>query len=397
MPSAIDQRLASIWHRDRIDLHAEVERITAAVEHPYRVLLRTLLGLAGDPPDKLGPVLDRAMTEAFDAARWLIGKRFARLAKNAHKRGLQGWAQTVPRRWMRRLGVFRERVAGEPARKKLTPEEWEAELANLTFPPPSQADIEAWLDHKGPGGLAWDERLKSWEGPTRDALRSTLTEALSAGEGLSKMRKRLEPLVGGINYKAQRIARTEGRRIAELAQQRMTRQAGDLIAAQEIIATLDERTDPEHALRHGTRYNRQEDGSFVADDGTPAPDLPDRANCRCFLSPVLATPDEFLNDAALAADFANASADLIPDPAAYVNWFTAAQEPQRIAAVGARRYRLARERLGRQPEWTDFLTPEGRLVPVAQLRSEDLPAWERRRAAVEEIIRRREALLARAA
>jgi SPP1 gp7 family putative phage head morphogenesis protein len=245
--------------------------------------------------------------------------------------------------------------------------------------------------------MRYYERLKSWDGHTRTSILEQLTQGFSAGEGLSDLRARLKPLVGGANYKAQRIARTEGRRVAELAQQRVLQQAGDLIGAQEIIATLDENTRPEHALRHGKRYERQQDGLFRADDGTYLPDLPDAPNCRCYASPVLATPEELLNDPAMAADFQNASADLIPDPAAYVNWFTAAEEPKRIAAVGVKRYRLAQKRLGRTPEWTDFLDRDGRLVPVARLRTESLADWEARRAGVEEVIRQREALLGRAA
>jgi SPP1 gp7 family putative phage head morphogenesis protein len=399
MPTAIDQRLASLWHRGRIDLHADVERIVHALDHPYHELLRALLGLAGDPPENLTAAVDRAIADAFGAARWLMGHRFERIAKASHRRAFQDFARTVPRKWFRALhpAYFTERVADEPVKKRLTDEEWEEKLAAYTFEPPDAAAVAEFLDHKGPGGLAWDERLQHWEGPVRDQLKSQLTQGLSAGEGLSGLRARLKPLVDGVNYKAQRIARTEGRRVAELSQQRVMSQAGDLIAAQEILATLDVNTRPHHALRHGKRYDRQQDGSFVAADGEHLPDLPDEPNCRCFPSPILATPEEFAQNAALAADFRNASADLIPDPGAYVQWWTAAEEPRRIAAVGVRRYRTAEQRLGRKPEWTDFLLPNGKLIPIAQLKGEDMPAWERRRAAVEEIIQQREALLRRAA
>jgi len=397
MPTAIDQRLASIWHRDRIEMHADVERLVRALEHPFNELFRGLVGLAADQPDAWQDPAMRLVDEAFQSAAFIIRRRFAKLAQDAHARALGGFAQTVPRRWFRAIGVFQERIADEPAKPKMSAEEWEAALAEMTFQPPSQQDIEAWLDHKGPGGMAWDERLRSWEGPTRDALRSELTQGLAEGEGLSALRARLKPLTEGITYKAQRIARTEGRRIGELAQQRTVQQAGDLIGAQEIIATLDQNTRPEHALRHGKRYDRQPDGSFVADDGEVLPDLPDAPNCRCFASAVLATPEEFLTDPALGADFANATADTIPDPSAYSQWFLAAEEPVRIAAVGVRRYRAAQSVLDGAPEWIDFIGPDGRLLSPQAIKGESVAARQARRAAVEEIIRRREAMIARAA
>ena len=114
------------------------------------------------------------MDWAFAAARAQIRKGLERTARDAHKRALAGFASTVPRKWFRVLGIFRERIAGEPVQQRLTPEEWEAELASMTFPPPAAEDVAAFLDHKGPGGLAWDERLASWESRTRDLIHGEL-------------------------------------------------------------------------------------------------------------------------------------------------------------------------------------------------------------------------------
>jgi len=414
MPTALDRRLASIWHRDRIDPHADVERGVGQIDRPFGDLLRALVGLASDPPADLALHVERVTAKAFHAAEDIIRARFQQIAKAAHRRATDGLVATIPRKWFRVLGVFREKIADEPVTKPMSDAAWRRELASITFRPPSAEEVAEMLNHKGPGGLAWDERLGYWSGAARERIKRQLQIGIgqapqirayaalyprgdSGGESLLQVRKRLEETLRAPRYQCQRIARTEGRRVAELSQQRTIQQAGDLIAAQEIIATLDANTDPEHALRHGKRYDRQPDGSFVASDGEHAPDLPDRANCRCFLSAVLAMPGEFAQNAALAADFANATAETIPDPSAYVQWFTGAEEPQRIAAVGVRRYRMARKRLGRQPEWTDFLQPDGKLVSAKRLRSESLADWEARRAAVEQVIRQREALLKRAA
>jgi SPP1 gp7 family putative phage head morphogenesis protein len=396
VPTAIDQRLASIWHRDRIDLHADVERLVASLGQPYRQLFRGLMGLAADDEAPTDREIDELLATAHHAAEQQIKARFARQAEQAHKRALGGFAATVPRRWFRVLGVFRERQA-EPAKPKPSKDEWERELADMTFPAPSKQDVDQWLDHKGPEGKAWDERLAYWQADARGRIRGELTQAFTSGEGLSKIRGRLKPITDGLNYKAQRIARTEGRRIGELAQQRMIQQAGDLVAAQEILAVLDERTDPEHAARHGTRYERQQDGTFISADGEPAPDLPDRANCRCYLSPILADMDKLLDDAPeLGADFANASAEVIPDPSAYSTWFDDATPSQQAAAVGVGRYRAAQAVLDVQPEWEDFLDPDGRLMTVKAIKGESLADREARLAAVRQSIEARRALLTQA-
>ena len=69
--------------------------------------------------------------------------------------------------------------------------------------------------------------------------------------------------------------------------------------------------------------------------------------------------------------FADAAAQLIPDPAVYSDWFAGATERERKTAVGSRRYNWARGELGRSPQWPDFLDPDtGDLVPLPQLRAE---------------------------
>jgi hypothetical protein len=182
-----------------------------------------------------------------------------------------------------------------------------------------------------------------------------------------------------------------------MAQQRLVQQAGDLIAAQEIIAILDERTRDHHAARNGKRYERQQNGSFVAADGEELPDLPDEPNCRCFASPILAGADELLADAPeLGADFANAAAEVIPDPSAYSVWFDDASPSQRAAAVGVGPYRAAQGVLDVEPDWENFIGADGKLMTAKAIKGESVADRERRLAGVRKTIQGRETLLVRA-
>ena len=218
------------------------------------------------------------------------------------------------------------------------------------------------------------------------------------GEGLNVLRKRILPLVDGIRYKAQRIVRTEGRRVAERANMTAYEQCGDLIGSMQIIATLDARTRPAHAIRHGKMYDKQADGTYQAADGEVLPDLPDAANCRCFASPVLAPIPEIEASPAIRTKFTNAQADVVADPAAYSRWFDRATEAERATVVGVSRYRAVTKRagklFGRRSEWEDFLGKGGELLPLGTLKRQGQTVWLRRRLVVAELIGDREQLVA---
>ncbi|NCC94795.1 MAG: hypothetical protein EOM10_16270 [Opitutae bacterium] len=285
------------------------------------------------------------------------------------------------------------------AQRTISREEAMELIRKLAFKALTPDQVEAYLAG-GSGGIAWDERLQYWDSQARDRLLSELVQGVSAGEAVADIRKRLEPITDGIRYKAQRIARTEARRVAERSQMDAYAEMGDMISGMQVIASLDQWTRPEHAARHGKVYRRQKDGGFVADDGEVMPELPDKPNCRCYPSPLLAPPEEFLADPALKAEFANAQADVIPDPAAYTQWFSAASEKERTLAVGVRRYRAMERRLsgtGQRPEWPDFLDAEGRLVSPATITRETPAASAERKQAATDAITRREQLYQQAA
>jgi len=90
--------------------------------------------------------------------------------------------------------------------------------------------------------------------------------------------------------------------------------------------------------------------------------------------------------------FTDAKDRLIPDPAVYADWFAKADEKRRRLAVGARRYYEVEKKLGRRPEYADFVDPDaGDLLPIAALMAEAPAARHARLAKVKgEIERRRE-------
>jgi SPP1 gp7 family putative phage head morphogenesis protein len=417
MPNAIDQRLASRLAQQKIKLLAQSERAALNMGRVYDALLRDLLALAiGDGvTDALARDAREAAERASVAARETLRQDLVASVQASRKATIATLLDTVPLRWFRAIAPelavlplpesLQERAVDDPqfvaaydyepiAQRRLTRDQAMALIRELAFPPLSPDAVETYLDG-GPGGISWDERLRYWDGQARDQMLSQLVDGVSAGESVVELRKRLEPITDGVRWKAQRVARTEARRVAERSQVDTYAEMGDMIEAMQIIATLDQWTRPEHAARHGKTYRRQPDGGFVADDGEVLPDLPDQANCRCYASPILATPAEFLKNPALAADFQNAQAEVIPDPAAYVQWFDRAPEKERALAVGVRRYRAMERKLagtGQRPEWPDFIDADGKLLSIQRLAGESAEHFAERKRLVTAMLEKREAL-----
>lgn len=118
-------------------------------------------------------------------------------------------------------------------------------------------------------------------------------------------------------------------------------------------------------------------------------------NCRCMSVPILEPPKELDNDPVLKAQFQNAQGVGIPDPAAYSEWFKQADPRRRMLVVGVKRYREMEKRLAgqREPEWTDFVNSDGKLLAVTTLRDEDIPTRTARKQLVQSIIDTRERLI----
>ncbi|MBC7336237.1 MAG: minor capsid protein, partial [Clostridia bacterium] len=257
--------------------------------------------------------------------------------------------------------------------------ELETAVKRLLFPPPSRQQVFRWLTAAPPGGRSWDERLRYWGEQTRAAMLTQLTQGLAAGENYQELERRLRPLADGLAYKSMRIARTEACRVAERANLAVADQLGDMVQGQQIIAVMDEWTRPHHAARHGRIYWKGADGVYRDDEGNPLPDLPDEPNCRCMTIPVLRPPDVLQKSPDVRAAFQAETKRLIPDPGSYMDWWELASTKERMMAVGTRRYQVMAKLLKRDPEWIDFLAPDGSLLSISQLSNEDAEQRQARR------------------
>ena len=410
--TAVDQRLASKMLQDQVAVLERSERLARDVGRAYDGLVPELLALAATerPQVALLRLANHRAEFAFQQARSAAEDGLVRMVKWSHRQASDTLLDTIPLGWFRmlepiRLATIPEAEGPEPGpelavddpygpirRREISREEAMELIRSLLFEPPSPETTERYLTEPVAGGLNWEERLKAWDQQARDKLLPQLVQGISAGESLPDLRKRLEPIVGGVRYKAQRIARTEGRRVAERAQLAAAEQLGDMLSGMQWMAILDQWTRPDHAARHGKIYDRQKDGTYRAADGELMPDVPLAPNCRCMHSPVLRPPEEFASDPALRAQFQNASGDLIPDPSAYTRWFDRATEAQRRTAVGVKRYNAAAARHGHAPEWQDLIDQEGKLLSAGRIKGETAAEWAERRRAVEAMLLQREAL-----
>lgn len=284
------------------------------------------------------------------------------------------------------LDPFADAIPIEPLGElKLTDDEVKELIRKIVFPPPSADDVTAALRTSD-----WEDRLESLSKRISDkqiAFNEIVT-GYSEGEGIRSIRKRLEPLVDGIQSSAQRIARTEGMRVAETMQRRSWGALGDMMTGVQIIAVLDERTRTRHATRNGTIYYKSPRGNQKS--MAELPDLPDEPNCRCMTSPVLEPPEEIKNDPAIREAFRQTTGAGRVDPETQTKWFRSADPDKRKQVVGAKRYREVQKLIGdREPEWSDFIDEEGRLLSIGQLQNETVAERLARKELIDRQIERR--------
>jgi len=135
-------------------------------------------------------------------------------------------------------------------------------------------------------GLTWSERIQGFGRYFNfKRIARELADGISSGEAIPKIRKRLDPLVDGIKWKARRIARTEALRVANQANREAEKNLGEI--GRQVLAIIDQATRDHHLLRHGRIYHRMADGDFRSDGGELLPYLPDEPNCRCWDVPII--------------------------------------------------------------------------------------------------------------
>lgn len=258
-----------------------------------------------------------------------------------------------------------EPVAGKP----ISSDEFRKLMDQMLLPPLTEKQVEAIVKSPNPHtGESYEERLTNLSKKVKspEQVAGEIVTGMALGEDVKGLRKRIDGHVGKLHGSSTRIARTEARRVAEKANVESMEQAlGDLLDGWQITAVLDERTRPHHAARHGTIWRKGGDPPYEA-----KPELPDEPNCRCTLIPVLQTPAEVAANPAVAQTFKNNEGSRIPDPVAYDDWFRRAPVRLRKKAVGSRRYDVVEKQKpkGQQPEWSDFIGPDGKLIPVTVLK-----------------------------
>jgi hypothetical protein len=122
-------------------------------------------------------------------------------------------------------------------------------------------------------------------------IRRTLSGDFEGASGVEALSKRIKPLLDqneGLNYKAKRIARTEGVRVAAAAQQEAEMHLVDMLKGQRVSTQGDSRVRHAHAASWptppGKLYLRTGAGYTFGDwPGKP----PYGPNCRCKSVPVL--------------------------------------------------------------------------------------------------------------
>lgn len=160
-------------------------------------------------------------------------------------------------------------------------------VLDFIAPPLAKKTVQRLLRRSYWGdGLTWEERIRGFGRYFNfKQIARQLADGISSGESIPKLRKRLDPLVDGIKYKARRIARTESLRVANQANREAEKKLGEI--GRQVLAIIDDATRDHHLMRHGRIYNRMPDGDFRSDGGELLPYLPDEPNCRCWDVPII--------------------------------------------------------------------------------------------------------------
>jgi len=182
-------------------------------------------------------------------------------------------------------GIIDGKITGEAAREI---------IRKVEFPPPSKEQVDAVLDATSAAdGLSAMQRIKTVTGPDLVRLRQVIRTGLSGGvigaSAVEDMAKRIRPIVGndpgqttGMNYRAKRIARTEGMRVAEVAQREMYGTCAYLLKGIRTMTAGDRKVRPEHRIWHNKLYRQAADGQYYHPTLGLLPDFPAGPNCRCY-------------------------------------------------------------------------------------------------------------------
>ena len=164
---------------------------------------------------------------------------------------------------------------------------------------------------------------------------------------------------------AKRTVRTEGIRVATESNMAAYEELGDITIGYAIHALLDEATRPEHRARNGTIYYKYPVGGQKGISEMPRPPIePDGSiawNCRCYLSPVFESLENFEMPT---------SSNVLPSILVYQDWWKNASDAKKRIAVGVRRFNYVTQRYGADASYSHFIDADGQLLSIDTLTAE---------------------------
>ena len=312
--SPVDRRLAARCHQSQLALIRRTDRICAQIAGCYARLAAMLFAAATADNAIVGlrAAVHSAVSQADAEVKHVMESQFPALIRQQWQDARDNLLATIPQKWWRVLvrprvtesmqeDVFQERET-DPLRyfyelpeapESLTPEEYKEAVARTLFPPLSSAKVDSILTSPGYGGLTWTERFRRYNTADQDSIHRQLQEGISTGETNAALRKRISTIVDGPRYKAERIARTEGTRVAAAGGRAAEAGLIDMTDGWQRIAVLDQASRPEHAAKNGEIYyyngrgNPESDQSYVSRDGEVFPG--DHYAPNCILPGMLAS------------------------------------------------------------------------------------------------------------
>ncbi len=394
MQSTLAAHVAVVKHESVVSANAAVNAVNRKLGTIWREIEKAVSeGTPGNwlnPAKRVRELLYQLLPAAVEAVEGTLASQFERSQNKTRKAILR----TLPVEYLKELAPteIRESIGiqiGPGGVGSVTnalagidqlpePQQRQA-IQQVLFPPQSRQDILATLRTADSQESDWRQRFRIPQNP--DQLTQDIATGMSRGENRTELLKRVQPHVNGVRWQAERIARTEGIRVAQAATEKQFEALGDLIAGYQIRAVLDLVTEPAHAARNGLVW--------MKDSGVPMRQalrmkrdtLPDRPNCRCFLIPVMRPPTTITKQQ--AETLRNTPPPAPGNHQVYSQWFAKANEQERRVAVGSKRYDEVLAKLnGKRPRWHDFIDPStGDLIDRALLQAESPQALLARRAA----------------
>lgn len=233
---------------------------------------------------------------------------------------------------------------------------------------------------KGFRGQTWEQRLHKWTNKAinTDKIATIIAAGIQRGDDIDKISKRVEPLVGGLGSAAARLVRTEYHRVANLSNEQVYTDFGDLIIGYQLIEIRDEVTRPWHAARSGTIYWKPRIGREP--NTNKKPQLPDEPNCRGTYSPVFGDPSD--------SDLVENGPSI--DPKTYSTWFNDQPEKFQRKIVGPSRWDAVSDKL-ENPQWADFIDKDtGHYLPADELADTTKTEFNNKRRYINSVMSKRE-------